>query len=374
MPGGGEEGRGAKDIAGAERAAVEEKILDFLHAAFLKEAPVEAGTSLFLSGLLDSLSMVTLLSFVEEFYHVRLLCEDFRADHFDTVGQIAEGILRRRDEVPAGRVAIPERRRKKGGLSKAFRYLKKKRPMFRMLKGPRYAIDHFERPIGYRTLGQHLLLAAIEKFLFMRLEERHLPFIRRSMMCGTGLSPLCGEKSIFLFMHQPFVDYLLVVLRDLGRPLNTLVRGRNGPDFLGHGPRIDYHRHVYRPLVSLAELRGRLLAGENVLLAADGLLGRHHIEVRFGRGKITTPRGIYELSRSTGTRIVPLFLGLRRWLPLPAFEIRIGDGYMIENTPESEIGKIEEIFSWYYAQLRGQPYLWKRIAEEQYAVRPEGTP
>jgi acyl carrier protein len=373
MPGVRNERLGTEDNEGAERAAVEEKILEFLHAAFLKEAPIDAETSLFLSGLLDSLSMVTLLSFVEEFYHVRLLGEDFRADDFDTVGQIADGILMRGGDAPACGAALPERKRKKGGLSKALRYLKKKRPMFRVLKGPRYIINHFEHPIGYRTLAKHLLLGAIEKFLAIRLEERHLPFIRRSLARGTDLSPLRGEKSIFLFMHQPFLDYLLVVLRDLGRPLNTLVRGRSGPEFLGHEPRIDYHRHVYRPLVSLAALRGGLLAGENVLLAADGLLGRHHIEVRFGQGKITTPRGIYELSRSTGTRIVPLFLEQRRWLPLPAFEIRMGDGCVIEHTPESEIGKIEKIFAWYYAQFSRQPHLWKRIAEEHYAVRPEGT-
>jgi acyl carrier protein len=54
----------------AHRAAVEARILDFLHTNFLKEEPINAHTSLFLSGLLDSLSMVTLLSFIEEFYSV----------------------------------------------------------------------------------------------------------------------------------------------------------------------------------------------------------------------------------------------------------------------------------------------------------------
>ena len=358
----------------AHRAAVEARILDFLHTNFLKEEPTNAHTSLFLSGLLDSLSMVTLLSFIEEFYNVRLLGDGITADNFDTVKRIAEVVIQRREDVPAGDRAGFVRKRKKNGLSKALGYLKKKRSLILLLKSPRYGIDHFEHPINYRIMGKHVLLGMFQQFLYGYLDGRHLSFIRRSVRNGDDLSSLRREKSILVFMHQPFMNYLLAAICELGIPLNTLVRRRFCPEVVRHlENHTKYYRHVYKPLVSFRKLQEKLLEGESVLLAADGQLGKHHIEVRFGRGKITTPKGIYDLSRSTGTRIVPLFLALKRCLPFPAFEIRRGENYFIHNAPESEIEKIEEIFAWYYAHMSRQPYMWKRIGEERYAVKPESV-
>ena len=76
----------------ANCVAVELRILNFLHTNFLKEEQINVHTSLFLSGLLDSLSMLTLLSFIEEFYHVSILDDDFTIHNFDTTRQIADHV------------------------------------------------------------------------------------------------------------------------------------------------------------------------------------------------------------------------------------------------------------------------------------------
>jgi acyl carrier protein len=80
-------------------AMVEARILDFLKAHFVKDETIDVQTSLFLSGMLDSMSMLTLLSFIEESCNVTILGDDFSIDKFDTVRQIADYVSAGKNDV-----------------------------------------------------------------------------------------------------------------------------------------------------------------------------------------------------------------------------------------------------------------------------------
>jgi lauroyl/myristoyl acyltransferase len=230
------------------------------------------------------------------------------------------------------------------------------------MKKTRTRVNHFEYPITCQIRAKHALLKLFETFYYAQLEGKHIPFIQGSFVNSEALLRQPKQGNIFIFQHQPFIHYLVVLLCVNGFPINSLVRGHSRPPkFIRDlGERINYHRYVYAPLITIKKLRERLLEGENVLIAADGKK-HHHLMVRFGRAKLATPKGPYMLSRITGAPIVPLCLKLRGMLPFPRFEVRVGERYFMEDTPEAEIEKIEAIFSWYYSQLSKQPYMWNKI-------------
>jgi acyl carrier protein len=67
----------------------EKRILDLLQSSFLKGEVLDAEASLFQSGLLDSMSMLTLLSLVEDLFGVSILNDGFDVREVDTVRQMA---------------------------------------------------------------------------------------------------------------------------------------------------------------------------------------------------------------------------------------------------------------------------------------------
>ena len=67
----------------------EERVLELLRTSFCKEEVPDAETSLFRSGLLDSMSMLTFLSIVEDLFAVSILNDSFDIRQVDTVRQIA---------------------------------------------------------------------------------------------------------------------------------------------------------------------------------------------------------------------------------------------------------------------------------------------
>jgi lauroyl/myristoyl acyltransferase len=226
---------------------------------------------------------------------------------------------------------------------------------------------YFGNTIGRKTLIKHFWLRLLQKFFYNHINENNFSLICRSCENIDILSSLNNRKTIFLFMHQPFVKYLPVWLCEKGFTVNSLVMGRKKPypHFISVLQKrfSNYDRFFYRPLLTLKSLQEKLDQGENVLLAADGKAGKHFIDIKFGGGTLKTPRGIYVLSQSTGASIVPLFLYLKQIFPFPKFEIRAGKGYQSRDVPENEIDKIESIFSWFYRNIKEQPYMWTRIAE-----------
>lgn len=259
--------------------------------------------------------------------------------------------------------------RSRGSLSRIVKYILKRRRLLKGLRGTRYAVDHFEHPIGYRTIAKHILVKTLEIFFYSRLRGRHVPFIRRSFT-NEAVAKLPGGPRIFVFLHQPFIHYLSALLCGKGFAVNALGRGDYCPDFIRQMAETEsYTRHAYKPVTAFRDLRDRLSKGESLLLAADGRAGLHYLDVRFGRGSVATPKGIYMLSLVSGAGIVPVFLHLKGVFPFPRFEIRIGPDYIIEGPPEDEIQKIGAIFSWFFEQCSKQPYMWSRIADPKFALR-----
>jgi len=88
----------------------EKRILDLLRSSFLEEEALDAETSLFQSGRLDSTSMLTLLSVVEDLFGVPILNDSFDVRQVDTVRRMAGLVERLQLSRPEG-VAHPARNR-----------------------------------------------------------------------------------------------------------------------------------------------------------------------------------------------------------------------------------------------------------------------
>ena len=73
----------------------EQRILDLVRKSFLRGETVDAETSLFQSGRLDSMSMLTLLSVVEDLFDASILNDGFDIRRVDTVRQIAAAVAGR---------------------------------------------------------------------------------------------------------------------------------------------------------------------------------------------------------------------------------------------------------------------------------------
>jgi hypothetical protein len=246
----------------------------------------------------------------------------------------------------------------------------------KILRGSRSRVKHFGYPIGYLIMGRHILLRLFEKMFYGRLGRKFPSLIQGSFKNSEALLSLPKTGNIFIFMHQPFIVSMVAFLYGNGFSINSMVRDGPGPESVQDlQDKAGYRKYVYKPVITLKILREKLLAGENVVLAADGK--RHHyLEVRFGCWKLTTPKGPYMLSQSTGAPIVPLCLHLSRMLPLPKFEVRTGGKYFMRDIPEKETEKIGAIFSWYYTQLNEQPYMWNKIGwteKRRAPVDPGGT-
>jgi acyl carrier protein len=72
-------------------------ILDYItreYADALQGMPIDADTPLISSGLIDSLSMVSLKMFLDQTYHLRIPDAEASAEAFDSVGAIVQ-LLRR---------------------------------------------------------------------------------------------------------------------------------------------------------------------------------------------------------------------------------------------------------------------------------------
>lgn len=72
----------------------EKRILDLLRSSFLEEEALDAETSLFQSGRLDSMSMLTFLSVVEDLFGVSIMNDSFDIRQVDTVRQMADVVER----------------------------------------------------------------------------------------------------------------------------------------------------------------------------------------------------------------------------------------------------------------------------------------
>lgn len=79
----------------------EEEIIGFLKLTFSAKEKIGPDTSLFMSGLLDSMSMLTLLSFLEESHNISILNDDFAVERFDTPAMIAGYINGRKTNINA---------------------------------------------------------------------------------------------------------------------------------------------------------------------------------------------------------------------------------------------------------------------------------
>ena len=85
-----------------ENFMTEKRILDLLRSGFLGEEALDAETSLFQSGRLDSMTMLTLLSIVENLFDVSILNGSFDIRQVDTVRQLAGVVERLQISRPEG--------------------------------------------------------------------------------------------------------------------------------------------------------------------------------------------------------------------------------------------------------------------------------
>ena len=63
-------------------------LIDFLRNELQIEEPIEPGTPLFSTGLLDSVAMLSLIAFVEERTKVEVSASDVTLENFDTPERI----------------------------------------------------------------------------------------------------------------------------------------------------------------------------------------------------------------------------------------------------------------------------------------------
>lgn len=65
-----------------------ENLIRYIQAELNLDQPIEGDTELFSTGMLDSVSMVGLISFVEEHAGMRVQPADVTLDNFDTIDAI----------------------------------------------------------------------------------------------------------------------------------------------------------------------------------------------------------------------------------------------------------------------------------------------
>jgi len=252
-----------------------------------------------------------------------------------------------------------------------FRRLFKDINRLRMVKDPRYRVTQFDQPISYGVMLKHVLLKRMERLYYRHCGGRQLARMGQAAANRGTLASLQGGGSIVVFLHQPFVHFILPILCANGIHISTLPRQ---PSFTKLAARLSkiwpghYRRIPYRPVISIKKLMERLKADDCVVLAADGRIGQHYLTAKFGNGFIETPRGIYDLSRITGAPIVPVLLRLRPFPSFIGFDLRVGVPCAIKRSPEEELDKIERMFSWFFGHLSEQPYMWTRIANIRYAL------
>jgi acyl carrier protein len=83
----------------ADRGEIEQAIRDFVLREFLPgEGPeaLDAAPGLMTGGILDSLSILALVDFLEERWGVTLEAHELDVEHLDTIGDIAELVQRKR--------------------------------------------------------------------------------------------------------------------------------------------------------------------------------------------------------------------------------------------------------------------------------------
>lgn len=71
-------------------------LIDFLRNELHVDEPVEAGTALFSTGLLDSVAMLSVIAFVEERARIEVSAGDVTLENFDTPERIAAYVEARR--------------------------------------------------------------------------------------------------------------------------------------------------------------------------------------------------------------------------------------------------------------------------------------
>lgn len=72
---------------------VKHEILSFLSSSFNVEGEIDPTISLTGSGIVNSISMIELICWLEEAYDLSIPPEDFLPEHFDTVNSIHNYIL-----------------------------------------------------------------------------------------------------------------------------------------------------------------------------------------------------------------------------------------------------------------------------------------
>ena len=215
--------------------------------------------------------------------------------------------------------------------------------------------------------------SAIVKY-FARFFSKRLT-VKQVMSTCTNIDdfePFNQRKTIFIFLHQYFMNYIMVWLCEKGLYLNTLkANGRkkfNAP-FLKelHDSTGRFKSHKYIPILTMKNLMDKLNDGENIMTAADNKsLGGTFCEVEFGKSTMKTPLGIYSLSLATGAEVVPVFVSLKRLFPYPRLELRMGKGFTIEKSVEGEIEKVASAFQWFYENIEDDLVLWSRLDDERY--------
>lgn len=69
-------------------ALTDQLLLRYLKGTLAIEDELDRDSALFSSGMLDSMSMVSLIAFVEESAAIQVRSEDVTLDNFDTAGRI----------------------------------------------------------------------------------------------------------------------------------------------------------------------------------------------------------------------------------------------------------------------------------------------
>jgi len=75
-----------------------QRIVEFLkQEADISEATLSTGTLLFSSGIVDSFSLVSLMSFIEDAGDIRISPADVTLDHFDSIDKIMAYVKQKHD-------------------------------------------------------------------------------------------------------------------------------------------------------------------------------------------------------------------------------------------------------------------------------------
>lgn len=219
-----------------------------------------------------------------------------------------------------------------------------------------------------KILSKKLSKGTILKSIYLEFAQHPTSdVVLKSCANIKALEPFAYNKTIFVTFHQFFIQYLIVWLCRNGVKLSTLKYrnpNRKRPErlnvkFLNEILESSdlYEPHVYKPVLSLKYLMDRLNEGGNVFILADlAVEGNHFIDVPFGGGTISTPKGIYALSQQTGATIVPLWLSYKGFSLRPKIEIKRGESFIIEGDVEDEMHKVENLMKWFYERAMEEPY------------------